>query len=163
MIWADYVILVILSISALISLMRGFVREAISLLGWVVAVWAGITFMGMAANMLAAYISVPSVRQIAGFFVIFGGLLLLTGLTNFVAGRLVDSTGLSGTDRVLGMVFGVGRGVVIVALLILAAGLTPLPQDPWWRESALIPHFERFAQDVKAVLPPEIADALNYR
>ncbi len=161
--WADYVIVGIVLVSGLISLMRGFVREAISLFGWVVAVWAGITFMGMVANMLTAYISVPSVRQGAGFFLIFAGLLLLTGLANFVAGRIIDGTGLSGTDRALGMVFGAGRGVVIVALLILAAGLTPLPRDPWWGQSVLIPHFERFAQDVKAVLPPEIAEAFDYR
>ena len=79
-----------------------------------------------------------------------------------IAGMIVDKTGMTGTDRVLGMVFGAARGVVITALLVLAAGMTPLPQDPWWRQSALVPQFERLAVTIRETLPPEIATQLDF-
>ena len=162
MIWVDYAILAILGISAVISIFRGFVREALSLSGWVIAFWVSLTFASNLAELLAGQIAVPSVRQAVAFFVLFIGILLLTAIVIWLAGLLVDKTGLTGTDRMLGVLFGVARGVVIVALLVLVAGLTPLPQDPWWRESVFLPHFESVAREIRQLLPAEIAGRLNY-
>ena len=77
-------------------------------------------------------------------------------------GQGVDKTGLSGTDRVLGIVFGVVRGVVVVALLVLLAGLTTMPKDPWWGESALLGHFQVIALELRALLPPDMAAYFNF-
>jgi membrane protein required for colicin V production len=63
----------------------------------------------------------------------------------------------------LGVVFGVARGAVIVGILVLLAGLTPLPSDPWWRESMLVPHFERFALEIRGLLPAEVAQYFEFR
>ena len=76
---------------------------------------------------------------------------------------MVEKTGLSGTDRMLGIIFGIGRGAVIVSVLVLLAGLTPVPQDPWWSQSTFIPHFESLALKIQELLPPDIAQQLTYK
>ena len=162
MIWVDYAILAIVGISGVISLMRGFVREALSLAGWVTAFWVALAFSGKTAALLDGYVAVPSVRVGIAFAVIFIGVLLLCGVALRLAGLLVERTGMSGTDRALGIVFGVLRGVVIVGLLVLLAGLTPLPRDPWWGQSTLMPHFVELAREIRAWLPPEVQQQLRF-
>ncbi len=89
-------------------------------------------------------------------------MLLLGAIINFLASKLVDKTGLTGTDRLLGIVFGVARGGVIVAILVLLAGLTPFPQDPWWQDSQFIGYFEELAMWMRSYLPDDIADNITY-
>ena len=156
MIWIDYAILAIVGISGVISLMRGFIREALSLAGWIAAFWIAIAFSGQAAVWLEGYVTVPSVRVGIAFAVLFMGVLLLCGIVLRLAGTLVDRTGMSGTDRTLGIVFGVLRGVVITGLLVLLAGLTPLPRDPWWGQSMFLPHFVELANEIRAFLPADV-------
>ncbi|WJW74510.1 CvpA family protein [Thiohalobacter sp. IOR34] len=160
--WADYSIIAIIAISAVLSLMRGFVKESLSLLAWVAAFWVALGFSGQLAGVLTDWISVPSVRAIVAFGVLFVAVLLLGGLINFLIGQLVEKTGLSGTDRLLGTVFGVVRGVLIVAILVLLAGMTVVPQDPWWRDSQLLPHFEALALWLRDFLPLDIADNIRF-
>ena len=162
LIWADYVILGILGISSLISLLRGFIREALSLVGWIAAFWLALGFSGDLSARLENEITVPWIRQAVAFVAIFVGALIVTAVILYVVGLLVEKSGLSGTDRMLGIVFGLGRGILIVALLVLVAGLTPLPQDRWWRESMLLPYFQRLAAEVASLLPPDIAGHFNY-
>ncbi len=162
MIWVDYAILVIIALSALISILRGFVRESLSLAGWVLAFWVALTFTRDLALHLEAYISVPSVRLVVAFLVLFFSALLLTMLINFLGGQLVDKTGLTGTDRMLGVVFGIARGSVIVAILVLLAGFTSVPRDPWWQESTFIHHFQELAVWIRGFLPPDSAAKIGY-
>jgi membrane protein required for colicin V production len=160
--WVDYGVLGLVGLSAVMSLLRGFLREALSLVGWVLAFAIGLTFTRDVAALLPASVEVPSVRLVLAFLLLFFATLLLTALTNFVAGHLVERTGLSGTDRLLGVVFGVARGVVIVAILVVLAGFTALPRDPWWQASALLPHFQKVALWGRSFLPPEIAEQIRY-
>lgn len=162
MIWVDYAILVILFVSALISVFRGFLREAISLAGWVLAFWLALTFSSDVGVVLERHISLPSVREGVAFFVIFAGTLVVTGVVMYLVRLIVDKTDISGTDRALGIVFGLARGVVIVAVLVMLAGLTAVPKDPWWRESVLLPHFQRLAVELTSLLPPEAASHFSY-
>lgn len=162
MVWADIAILVIIALSAIISIMRGFVREALSLAAWIVAFWVAFTFSENLAGAFADYIDTPSMRMVAAFTVLFVITLLVAALINFFIVKLVEKTGLSGTDRMLGVVFGVLRGGIIVAILVLLAGLTPLPQDPWWHESMFIKHFQEVAIWVRDRLPPEYAENIVY-
>ena len=163
LIWVDFVVLGVIFLSALISVVRGFVKEALSLAGWIIALWTAVTFSGQVAEFLAAQITVPSVRQAAAFLLIFAGILCVTGMLSYIVGLMVEKTGLSGTDRLLGVLFGIGRGAVIVAVLVLLAGLTPLPQDPWWSQSAFIPQFESLALKIQELLPPDIAKQLEFK
>ncbi|MCC5857063.1 MAG: CvpA family protein [Ectothiorhodospiraceae bacterium] len=135
--WLDYAILAIVALSALISLVRGFVREVLSLLVWVLAFWVGIRFAQPLSEYLVDYIASPTLRLGAAFAGLFIATLLLGAIINYAAGQLVSRTGLTGTDRFIGVLFGVARGVIVVAVLMLAAGLTALPREPWWQESLL--------------------------
>ena len=71
-------------------------------------------------------------------------------------------TEITGTDRALGVIFGIARGIVIVAILVLFAGLTALPKDPWWKESLFLPHFQVLAVEIQNLLPPEVAVLFKY-
>ncbi len=157
MIWVDYAILAIIGISALISIFRGLIREVLSLFAWGAAFVVARTFMAAVAEWFAGVVSVPSARLVLAFASLFVGTLLAAALVNLLVGKLIASTGLSGTDRMLGVLFGIGRGVVIVAALVLAAGLTPVPRDPWWQASLLLPRFEAMALWMRGYLPAEAA------
>ena len=162
MIWVDYFLLAIITISALLSLWRGFVREALSLASWIVALWVAMLFFHDLSNWLARWIDTPSISDVVAFTILFVSTVVLGGLVNLLAGQLVAKTGLTATDRALGMVFGIARGVVIVAVLVLLAGLTTLPQDPWWSESVLLRHFQDLALWLRSFLPPDVAGNIHY-
>ena len=160
--WADIFILAVLGVSALISLFRGFVREVLSLVVWVAALWLARTFMARGAELLAPHVSVPSVRLGVAFLVILVGVLIVGGLVNYLIGLVIDKTGLGATDRMFGVVFGVLRGAAIITILVLLAGLTPVPRDPWWKQSMLLGHFVSAARMALGYLPPDVAKHFGY-
>jgi membrane protein required for colicin V production len=162
MLWIDILIIGIIALSAIISLVRGFVREALSLVTWVAAFWVAWLFFRPLAAPFEAWIEVPSIRLGVAYGILLIGVLLLGALINHFMTLLVNSTGLSGTDRLLGVFFGAARGAVVVAILILLAGLTPFPQDPWWRDSELIAYFQEMAVWLKQFLPADIAANFRY-
>lgn len=143
--WADWTILAILLISCLISLKRGFVKEALSMVNWVLAFIIAMTFRDQLATLLESQIATPSVREMVAFGILFAATLVVGAMVNHLVGELIRMTGLSGTDRLFGMIFGLVRGLVVVmALLLLVPMVLPVDQDAWWQESALIPQFLRF-------------------
>jgi membrane protein required for colicin V production len=162
MIWVDFIIIGIIALSALISLVRGFVREAFSLAAWILAFWVAWTFFRELALQLEGAISVQSARLGVAFLILLVATLILGGLVNFLMRQLVEKTGLTGTDRLLGMFFGAARGALLVAILVLLAGLTALPADPWWYESTLIVYFQELAIWLRDLLPPDIAGKFKY-
>ncbi|MGP3792529.1 CvpA family protein [Pseudomonas sp. B392_1p] len=139
--WVDWSIIAVIAVSGLISLKRGFVKEALSLLIWIVAGVIAWMFGGALAEHLVDFIETPSARVIAACVILFVATLLVGALINFLVGELVRVTGLSGTDRLLGMVFGAARGGLLVVVLVGLLSLAPVQQDNWWRESSLLPHF----------------------
>lgn len=139
--WVDWAIIAVIVISGLISLKRGFVREALSLVIWVVAGTIAWLFGGALAVHLVDYIETPSARIIAACAILFVATLMVGALASFLLGQLVRATGLTGTDRLLGMVFGVARGALLVVVLVGLLSLAPVQHDHWWRESSLVPHF----------------------
>jgi len=162
MAWIDVVILALIALSAILSLFRGFVAEALALASWLVAFWVAMMFYEELGQWLSQWIAVPSAQKVTGFALLFVCVLLLGAVVNYLAGKLVAKTGLTGTDRMLGVIFGVARGAVIVAILVLLAGLTPVPQDPWWQESQFLGYFEQLAIWMRDFLPPEISVNINY-
>jgi membrane protein required for colicin V production len=137
----DWAIIAIIVISCLISLKRGFVKEALSLVTWIIAGVVAWMFGGSLAQHLTEFIQMPSARIIAGCAILFVATLMVGALVNFLISELVRVTGLSGTDRFLGMVFGAARGALLVVVLTGLLSLAPVQQDPWWQQSSLIPHF----------------------
>jgi membrane protein required for colicin V production len=162
MAWLDIVILVIVLLSAVISLVRGFVREAFSLAIWVLAFWVAWSFFRDLEVPLRSLIDSPTARLGIAFGVLMVATLIVGGLINYLVIQLVERTGMSGTDRLIGMVFGTARGVVLVAVLVLLAGLTPLPTEDWWVESSLVGYFQELAYWLRELLPPEMADRFRY-
>ncbi len=139
--WVDWAIIAIIIISCLISLKRGFVKEALSLVTWIIAGVVAWLFGGALSQHLTDFIEMPSARIIAACAILFVATLLVGALVNFLISELVRVTGLSGTDRFLGMVFGGARGALLVVVLTGLLSLAPVQQDPWWQQSSLIPHF----------------------
>ncbi|HCV39435.1 CvpA family protein [Pseudomonas vlassakiae] len=137
----DWAIIAIIAVSTLISLKRGFVKEALSLLIWIVAGAVAWMFGGSLSVYLESYIQTPSMRTIAGCAILFVATLLVGAMLNFLIGELIRVTGLSGTDRFLGMAFGAARGGLLVVVAVGLLSLGPVQQDSWWQESRLIPQF----------------------
>ncbi len=154
---ADWVIVAILLVSVVIGLWRGFIREVLSLIVWIAAVTAAILFGADVAAFYADWISVPSVRVALGYATVFLLVFIVFALLSWLVTRLLRGGGLSGTDRVLGLGFGLLRGGLLVAVLVLMLGYTPMPRDPWWQESQLIPRFEPLATWVREQLPDTLA------
>lgn len=151
---ADGLILAVLAISLIIGFVRGLIAEAAALLTWVGAVLGALHFGPTVADWLAAEIALPSARLILAYGLLFFAFLVVGTLAGWLLRQLVHASGLSGTDRVLGLCFGLARGVVIAAVAVFLAGFTPLARDPWWSESRLIPPLEQVARWMSSFLPP---------
>lgn len=164
LLWVDWLILAVVGVSVAVSLWRGLMREVLSLTAWVAAFAVAIVFADAVAQWLAALVDVPSVRRILAF----GGLFLLTlfvgGLVNLLVARLLETTGLTGTDRLLGAAFGVARGMAVVTVLVLVVGFVPaLHEDPWWSQSLLLPYFRDLAAWLGGLMPDGFAASLALR
>jgi len=159
--WADYLILGIIVVSILVGALRGLVKEAFSLAVWIAAFLLAFQFSGVLADGLQDTISLPSARTGLAFFGIFIAVLVIGGLVTYLVGKLVESTGLSGTDRLLGGVFGAARGLILVIVMILIAGLTPIPRDPWWGENRTIQSLMPLADWAATFLPESILSHLD--
>lgn len=159
---ADLVLLAIVGLSTLVGLWRGFVVEVMSLAVWVAAFWLAFAFGDDAAQLFAGVVQAAGARLLLGYAALFISALLVGGLATWLMGRLVKSTGLSGTDRLLGLGFGLLRGAALGCVLVLLLGFTPLPQDAWWRESQLLPGFQRGAEWLRSWLPEAVARHVRY-
>lgn len=149
----DWVIVAILAVSSLISLKRGFVKESLSLATWIIAFVVARAFSGHLSSLLIGSIETDSLRWILAFVILFAATLIVGALLNHLLSHIIKATGLSGTDRVLGMVFGLIRGAIIIVIIIYGLQYTLLSNDDWWKQSTLIPYFEDMANWIRTVLP----------
>ncbi len=154
----DYLLIGIIVVSMVISLFRGFFKEALSLATWVIALWMAWRFGGNLAGGLESWVSEPVLRVWLARGLVFIGVLLVGGLL----GRLIDivmlSTGLTGTDRAIGMVFGFGRGVILIGILVVALDLMGFSDSAWWQQSKLLP----YAAPVADIIRHAAEDGLEF-
>ncbi len=160
--YSDLAVLGVVSISILVGALRGFIKEVLSLAVWIAAFVFAYYYSGTLAIEMEGFVELPSARVALAFAALFLGILLTGGLLIYLVSELVEKTGLSGTDRLLGGVFGGLRGLVIVLVLILATGLTPIPQDPWWQQSRSIQSLLPLAQWSTKFLPESVREYLDF-
>lgn len=163
----DFVVLGVVALSLAVGAWRGVVSEILALLAWVVAFLAARTWATPVGELLAAglveSLSDPLLRQVAGFVVIFVAVLILFALARWLVSLLLKAVGLAPLDRMLGALFGIARGILVVWVAVLLAGLTALPQQQWWRQAVLAPPLETAVLAAKPWLPPELAKRIRYR
>jgi membrane protein required for colicin V production len=158
----DLVILVIVGLSTLFAFIRGVIRELIALIAWVVGLVAAVTFTPLVGSWLPDAVGHPAVRYLIAFTLILVAALLLGGLIAWPLARAVRAAGLGFADRFLGSIFGLVRGLLLVVVLVMAAGLTDLPRNAWWQASVLAAPLAAAALLVAAYLSPDWVDALDY-
>ncbi len=137
----DYVILAIIGVSVITGLFRGFIKELMALGIWIIALWGAAKFSGFAADYLKPWITQSEFRMVVSFVLLTITILLLGGLITSLMSFLIERSGLSSTDRLLGMVFGFARGVFIISLIILVAQMTGFPQEKYAKHSKLYDQF----------------------
>jgi membrane protein required for colicin V production len=136
----DYALMLVVGVSAVIGLFRGFVKEAVSLLVWIAAIWCAWRFGQIAADQLPDFTGDAQLKLWATRVMILIVVLILGGLLSSLLSALLGMTGLTGTDRTVGMVFGLARGAVLAGLLVVIMQLAGFSEAAWWEESRLIPY-----------------------
>jgi len=137
--WVDVCILMITGVSCMFGLWRGFVKEVLSLLAWIVALLIARVYSDDMAPMLGGWIASESMRTVFAFAVLFIATLIVGAMLNHLVSKLIAISGLKLTDRLLGGVFGIARGVVILMVFIYF-GSSFFATEPWWAESRFIPY-----------------------
>lgn len=163
MLWIDYAISFLIAISALFGLLRGLVKEVFALLMWCSAIGVGFYYCRDFAILFQSISALPPVQTLLAFAALFFSTLLLGGLIGFILNHLVEKSGLTIIDRILGMLFGCLRGAVLISLLVLSAGVTAAPEKTWWKQAVLIPPFQSFAVWLKDHFPPDLAGYIHFR
>ena len=158
---ADWIILAVTLLSALVGFYRGFIRETLSLISWILAIWAAFSFAEPASAWFEAYIESPQLRLVAAFGAIFVSTLLLLSLLSYLLCRLLLVSGIAGTDRILGGLFGIARAVVLVSVVLLLARIPGYPDEAWWKQSILIPRLDPVVVFFYELLPPDVAKHLE--
>lgn len=138
----DYVMLGVIAVSAVVGLLRGFARETVSLLVWVTAFWLAMNFSDALADHLSGFIHNPSIRLATAFVALFMSILIVGVVANYFLAKLLKKAGVRTSDRVLGVLFGMVRGLLVVALVVVLVGLTPLVESPSWRDSLIVGYLQ---------------------
>lgn len=159
--WLDLLMIGVMGLSGLVGLMRGLVREVLSLLTWGVAIWMGIRFSQDFSVFLEPFVPSPTARLAVAFGILFILTLILAGMFGYLMTRILETTGLSGLDRGAGLLFGIARGILILTVAVFLSRSTPFPREPIWQASQLIPVFQSLAIWMEAQVPPGILPRLG--
>ncbi|OPX56622.1 membrane protein required for colicin V production [Oceanospirillum multiglobuliferum] len=157
MIWLDWVIIAVLAVSALMGLLRGMVREAISLTTWVAAMLLGRTFGPKIADMLSPYLSNEMLRLGLGYALTVVMVIVIGSVAGRIGKTLVSASGLGHFDRALGLIFGTLRGAAILVIIVAIVSLTPLAKESVWHESKLVPMLEDLRDQAAGLIDQQIS------
>ena len=158
----DFGIIIIIAVLLVLGLIWGFVKIAIALGTWVAASLISFNFAPNLAATLLSNIESPPMRLAAAMGILFILTLMVGAVVSFLVRQFISKTGLSGLDRVLGMVIGTSLGMVVVVALVFVAGLTDAPNFDWWQSSILIERFESLAVWLQGYLPDDVAKYFSY-
>lgn len=159
----DYVVGAVVLASLLLGLWRGVVGEIVALVAWVLAFFAARLWGAQIAHVVFTGIADPALRIVAGWVLVFVAVLLVMSLLRLALRGLLKALGLSITDRLLGVIFGVARGLAIVLVLVAVGGMTSAPKEKWWSEARFSAPLETAVLAGKPWLPPEVAKRIRFR
>lgn len=157
----DLIIIAVLVLSVLVGLWRGLISEVLALATWIAAFWVAWTYGPVVSAHFERSIETPILRVLLGYGLCFIAVLIVGALVRFAIHALVDGTGLGGTDRLLGMVFGFARGLLLVTLLVFLVNLTSFAHEPMWQQSTLLPQFKGLAAWLEQEMPPNVREHLR--
>ena len=157
----DWIIFGIVALSTLISIKRGFVKELLSLVTWISAFIIARLFSAQLSALLVDYVDSPAMRMVSAFAILFVATLIVGAMISYLIGELVRLTGLSGTDRLFGMIFGLARGLLVLIVATSIIRLTPLTEDAWWQESLLVPQLLQVEERSRAVFVKLTGESTN--
>ena len=158
----DYTALIIIGLSVFLGIMRGLVREVLGLVGWVAAFLVAKTYSSTLVPMMPADIPTDGLKVLAAFLVLFLATLLVTSLLAIALSTIFKKVGLSWLNRVLGIIFGLARGILIVCIIVFMAGLTEIPKDGRWRDAMFSAPLEALVMNALPWLPEGIAKHVKY-
>jgi len=158
----DFVLLAILAISVILGLLRGLLKEVLSLVAYASAFLAAIWWGPVVSDWFMQWITQPFVSMALAYLSVFIAVLLSIGFINMTLAALLSKTGLTPADHGLGGMFGLVRGVLFVLVLVTIAGYTPLPEEPWWKNAMFSKQVVSVVQQIKLKLPPPVNGWLPY-
>jgi membrane protein required for colicin V production len=158
----DIVLIVVVAISTLFAFVRGVVRELIALAAWVVGIFAAIGYAGTVAGWFSSLDATPAVKHVVAFGLILLAVLIAGAVVARMLSSVIKAIGLGFVDRTLGAVFGSARGVAVLVIFALIAGVTTLPKRDWWQNSTLGQPLAEAALAFKPYLPRAWAARLDF-
>ncbi|MDD3481363.1 CvpA family protein [Azovibrio restrictus] len=159
----DYGVIAIVGASLLLGLWRGVVGELIALAAWILAFFAAREFGPQLGQALFTGITDPAIRTLAGCAAVFIGVLILMSLGRLAASSMIRALGLGLSDRLLGLFFGLLRGLLIVLILVAVGGMTAAPRQNWWLQAQLSPPLETAVLAARPWLPDDVAKRIKFR
>jgi membrane protein required for colicin V production len=153
----DIIIIAVIAVSGLVGVFRGLLREIMSLVGWIVSAWLAWSFASTVAPIFDSIIQSADVRTAAAFISIFLVSLVLFALVSYFISKIMNKSPLRGMDRTLGMIFGLLRGILIIAILAILIQSTQFAKESWWLDSMLKEYFLLFAAYGMSVMPAEVS------
>lgn len=160
MTWFDFAVMAILLVSLSLGVWRGLVYEVLSLAGWPIAFVLSRMYAGEIAPLMP--LMQETMRIALAYAVVFIAALIVWGILAWLFSRLMKAVGLGWLDRMMGALFGVLRGVLVILALVWLAGLTNIPEQPFWRAAQTSRAAENVALLTKAWLPDSIAQRIHY-
>ncbi len=162
MTWFDYTVIAIAGLSMLLGWWRGLVYEVLSLLGWVVAYLAARMFAADLAPLMPVSLGAEAIKTTVAFVLLFIVTLIASSIVTWLLSKFVKWVGLGWLDGLLGALFGVVRGMLVIVALVLLAGLTDLPKEPAWRDAWLSKPLEKIAVAARQWLPASVAQRVHF-
>ena len=163
MTFVDFGIICIIGILLGLGVVWGFLRITVILASWVAAITISINFApNLSAALLKPLIDSAALRLGVAMVILFIITLMLGALVNFLLRQIAGKAGLTGLDRILGLLLGTTLGVLIILVAVFFAGLTPLPKYSWWQSSMLLGYFEVMVRWLLDFLPSDLAQFFHY-
>ncbi|MES2547284.1 MAG: CvpA family protein [Pseudomonadota bacterium] len=158
----DYTVFIIIGACIIISMMRGAVREMLSIIGWLLSLYVAKTYSSQLMPLLPQDIPTDSLRVLAAFLILFLGVLLVVSLLSIALSSILDKIGLSWLNRFFGALFGFAKGLLIVCILVFLAGLTSIPKDVRWTNAMFSSPLEALVKAALPFTPQKVARHVKY-